>query len=79
MYPKLYIATTYDCGAYGSSSYSSTASVCATTTSTPGNSVLTNTGFDVLIGVTVACVLVFAALVVRFWRKPVPVKQEADN
>jgi hypothetical protein len=31
---------------------------------------LTNTGFDVILAVTVACAIIFTALVVRFWRGP---------
>jgi hypothetical protein len=64
-------AQTYGAGTYGSSTYQS-----GTTTATgkvaPGTSggVLTNTGFDILLAVTLACAIVFMALTVRLWRKP---------
>jgi predicted MFS family arabinose efflux permease len=65
-------ASTYGSGTYNTSTYNG-----ATTTSTgsgsgssAGGSVLTNTGFDVILAVTVACLIVFAALVVRFWKRP---------
>jgi hypothetical protein len=76
-YSDIFLATTYDCGAYGGGSYdngtctSTTSSNGASTTaSTSGSGVLTNTGFDILLAVTLGCVLIFAALVVKFWKKP---------
>lgn len=70
-------AQTYGSGAYGSSTYENGTTVTsgsAGTSSAGGGSgttgVLTDTGFDILLAVTVACVIVFAALVVRFWKRP---------
>ena len=65
-------ASTYGSGTYNTSTYNG-----ATNTSTgstgggsAGGSVLTNTGFDIAAAITVACVIVFVALVVRFWKRP---------
>jgi len=65
------------CG-YGGSSYEN--SMCQTTatgTSSGGNSgsaaggsILTNTGFDILLAATVAVAIIFVALLVRFWKRP---------
>jgi hypothetical protein len=69
-------ASTYDSGAYGAGAYeTSTTTAGGGTTSSGGTtagggSVLTNTGFDIALIVTLACALIFVALVVRFWRKP---------
>ena len=54
-----YFASTYGSGNYNSSSYNG-----ATGTST---GTLTNTGFDVLLAVTLACLIIFVALIARFW------------
>jgi hypothetical protein len=68
------LASTYGSGAYNTSTYNG-----ATSTSTgsgsgsggnAGGGVLTNTGFDIALAVTLACVIVFVALAVRFWKRP---------
>jgi hypothetical protein len=85
-------AYTYDSGAYGASTYetsaaSSASTTTATTTGTTtgansggtsgtGTGVLTNTGFDVLVAATLACAIIFAATIVRFWKRPVKVPIE---
>jgi len=79
----------YGAGAYSSCSYNNS---CTTSSSNgtgsnagPDNSTLTNTGFDIALFATIACVLIFAALVVRIWRhnnrQPVaePVATDNDN
>lgn len=62
-------AQAYGEGAYGSSTYQN-GTVTSTTTSGGTNGTLTDTGFDVLLIATVACVVIFVALLVRFWRRP---------
>lgn len=75
-YPAYSIfAQTYGEGAYGSSTYQDGATGTATGTTTTGGSTtsggaLTDTGFDVLVIATIACAVIFAALIVRFWRRP---------
>jgi len=31
---------------------------------------LANTGFDVLLAVSLACLIIFVALLIRFWKRP---------
>lgn len=71
----IYFAQTYGACSYGGSSYQN--SGCQTAATTPANgsgsssaSPLTNTGFDILLVATIACALIFVALIVRFWRRP---------
>jgi hypothetical protein len=79
----LYFAQAYGEGSYGTCAYSegeTSAGVCAgagTGTGTGGNSGggLANTGLAIAGIVTLACLLVFVALVVRVWRRK-PVAQE---
>jgi uncharacterized membrane protein YhiD involved in acid resistance len=60
------IAATYDCGTYGGKSYdNNSCSTTSSTTSSGSSGVLTNTGFDILLAATLACVNIFIALVVR--------------
>lgn len=75
------LASTYGCGTYGSGTYENNA--CASTTaggSTGSGSVLTNTGFDLLLVATLAVTIIFIALIVRFWKRPnkKPPAQESD-
>ena len=60
--------------AYGGSSYQNNSCQTTTTTTasagTGGTSVLTDTGFDILVIATLACTLMLAALLVRFWKRP---------
>ena len=84
-----FFASTYGSGTYNTDVYNGSATTGTSTGSGGGSSagggVLTNTGFDVILAVTVACVIVFAALVVRFWKRPAKklaaeaVTEEADN
>lgn len=60
----------YSCGAYGAGTYDN---ACTSTTTGAGSgqgSGLTNAGIMVLGFVSLACLIVFAALVVRIWRHP---------
>ena len=65
-------AQAYGEGAYGSSTYQDGTIGSSTTTTASGgtNGALTDTGFDVLLIATIACVVIFVALLVRFWRRP---------
>jgi TRAP-type C4-dicarboxylate transport system permease small subunit len=67
-----YFSSAYGACSYGGSAYQNGS--CQTTTTAGGNSgsgnPLTNTGFDILLIVTIACVLIFIALIVRIWRRP---------
>lgn len=62
-------AQAYGEGAYGTSTYQN-GTVTSTTTSSGTNGNLTDTGFDVLVIATIACLVIFVALLVRFWRRP---------
>jgi hypothetical protein len=63
----------------GSSTGSTTGSKTGTTTGAAGTThtgggggggqILTNTGFDLVLAATFACIIIFAALVTRFWKK----------
>ena len=67
---------TYDCGTYGAGTFDNGS--CATTGGgTSGNSgaSLTNSGFDLILAATVACVIIFTALVIRFWKRSGKVDQ----
>lgn len=79
---RSYFAAAYGTGNYGNGSYSCTtaqqqAGTCATLQTTTG---LSNTGIAVAAIVTLACLIIFIALVVRIWRrKPTVVAQEIDD
>ncbi len=70
-----YVAQSYGSGAYNSSTYQN-GTTTASTAPGPNNSsgttgsTLTNTGFDIALIVTIACTVIFVALVVRFWKRP---------
>jgi hypothetical protein len=68
----IFFGQSYGACSYGGSSYQN--STCGTTTNTSpsaaSGSVLTNTGFDILVIVTIACVLALLAVLVRFWKRP---------
>jgi len=77
-YYSVQFAQVYGGGAYGACAYQDSTS-CGTSagtgtgTTTPAggtNGGLVNTGFVVLVIATIACLLIFAALAVKFWRKP---------
>jgi hypothetical protein len=65
-------ASTYGSGSYNSSTYNGAATGSSTSSggSSSSSSTLTNTGIDIATGVTLACVIIFVALVVKFWKKP---------
>lgn len=72
-----YFASVYGAGNYNESVYSTGTD---TPTSTSGNSgVLANTGFDLILGVTIASVIIFTALIVRFWKKPAKRQPRSGN
>lgn len=69
------LAAAYGQGDYGSDAYnaqstSGTGGSTTTGANSGGSSVLTNTGFDIALIVVIACVVVFVALIVRFWKRP---------
>lgn len=72
----VYGAGNYNTCTYSNGTCSSTTNTTnTTTTSGSGNTsgsggVLTDTGFDVILAVSFACLIIFVALVVRFWKKP---------
>ncbi len=71
-YYSIQFAQTYGSGAYGACTYQS-ATTCSTSvgggSSPSSGGGLVNTGFMVLMIVTLACLLIFVALFVRFWRR----------
>ncbi len=76
---NFYIATTYSSGVYGagpyggtttSSSGSGSSSSSGSNLSTSSGSLLTNTGFDIALIVTLASVITLAAVLIRFWKRP---------
>lgn len=74
-----YLSSTYGEGAYNTSVYNNDQPITGSQTSSGGGGgVLTNAGFDVLLVATIACVVIFAALVVRLWRKSSKTKKKAD-
>lgn len=62
-----YLAYAYNSGAYGAGAYETGSNTAANGS---GGSILTNTGFDIAVIVTLACVITFTALVVRLWKRP---------
>ena len=61
----------YGTCSYGDSSFQNGSCATATTSSSPSSgNILTNTGFDIALIVTVACVIALAAVLVRFWKRP---------
>jgi hypothetical protein len=67
-----YFSQAYGEGSYNTSDYNgSTTSSGTPATSTPqGSGVLANTGVELLAGATLASVIIFSALIIRFWKKP---------
>jgi len=66
------MANTYGSGIYNASSYenSTTSTSTAGANSSKSGGVLTDTGFYVLVVVSIACLVIFVALIVRFWSRP---------
>lgn len=88
-YNPLYFAQAYNEGSYGDGLYSCTEEQVANGTCTTvagsadgtgfsGNG-LADTGIAVLAIVTLACLIMFVALIVRIWRRPKLVPQEAQE
>ncbi len=71
-YPS-YFASTYGSGSYDNSAYNGATATSTATGTSPGQSnngnVLTNTGFDIAVAVTLASVIIFSALVIKFWQR----------
>lgn len=70
--PTYFAATPYGCGAYGAGSYNEGENSCVTQTSTSNDPSLANTGFDVLIPLAIAALLVIASvgyIVVKIFKK----------
>jgi hypothetical protein len=63
----IYVASTYGSGDYNSCTYNGSNTACNTSAS---SGLLADTGFIVLAVVTVAVIIIFAALLVRFFKKP---------
>jgi hypothetical protein len=64
-------AQVYGACSYGAARYEqNTCQVQASAGSSGSGSILTNTGFDILLIVTLACTIAFVAVIVRFWRRP---------
>lgn len=66
----IFFAQAYGEGSYGECDYSSQNTTCVS--GGGGNSVgsgLANTGIELLVIATVACLLIFVGLLVRFWRR----------
>ncbi|HXR49922.1 MAG TPA: hypothetical protein VN778_02755 [Verrucomicrobiae bacterium] len=75
IFAQTYGSGGYDSSAYNASSTTGTGSSGGSGTSTPGatgtsGGTLTNTGFDILLASSLACAIIFAALLVRFWKRP---------
>ncbi|HEY8999501.1 MAG TPA: hypothetical protein VIM53_04270 [Candidatus Saccharimonadales bacterium] len=64
-----YFAQAYGEGTYSACNYNDSTS-CTTSSSSSGSGTLANTGTMVLLVVSVACLIIFVALIVRFWRRP---------
>jgi len=70
------LASTYGSGNYSSDTYNGSTTTATGGSGTTGSSptpttgVLTDTGFDLVLVATLAAALIFAALIVRFWRRP---------
>jgi hypothetical protein len=71
-YTNSYFSSVYGSGTYDGSTYNG-----ATTSDSTGSSSgsassggsLTNTGFDITLIVTIACVMLLAAVIIRFWKR----------
>lgn len=75
-----YIAATYGSGSYDSATYGGNTTSSTGTSGTGTTGQLADTGFGVLAFVTVACLIIFVALLVRFWRrKPVAPRVDAGQ
>jgi len=69
----IYFAQVYGSGSYSTCTYGTIGNQttnCSSSSSSSNSGVLTNTGFDILLGATIACAIIFVALMVRFWKRP---------
>lgn len=87
-----YFAQAYGEGAYGANTYSCSqtqidAGTCVAGAGTGGGSGtgaggtgggLANTGFSIVLIMTLACLIVFVSLLVRMWRRQKPALQEQE-
>lgn len=64
-----YFASTYGAGNYDSTTYQGSSNTI-TPASTSSAGVLTDTGFDISLIVTIAATLIFIALIIKFWKRP---------
>ena len=71
----VHFADVYGAGTYNNAQYN--AAGTSTTTSTGGSSTLVNTGVFVAGFVTLAAIIMLAALIIRVWRRPS--KHEAEQ
>ncbi len=83
-YTTSYFADVYGHGSYGSCNYDQTN--CSTSAGGSGSGSgsggsLVDTGTVLVVVVTVACLIIFASLLVRFWRRPAkkPTHNLGDN
>lgn len=85
----LNFANVYNSGAYGAATYGGTAvtaqaggssgsGAAATGGATVGGT-LSNTGFDILLVGSIACFLIFMAVIVRLWHRPAADKSTTSD
>lgn len=67
---NLYLAYTYDSGAYGAGNYETGVTANGGNSPSSSGGILTNTGFDIAVIVTLACVIALLAIVVKVWKGP---------
>jgi hypothetical protein len=61
---------TYGCSAYGTGGYTQSTACGTGSTANSGSNLLVNTGIAISLIVGLAALLLLAALLVRFWRRP---------
>jgi tellurite resistance protein TehA-like permease len=64
-------ADVYNGSAYGATSYGSSATTAPAKNGASVSGTLSNTGFDILLVGSLACFIIFIAVMVRFWHRPV--------
>lgn len=80
-YSECVYNNTESCDTSGGGTNPGTGTGTGSNTDTNGGGQLTDTGFMVVLIVTLACILLFIALIVRIWKRPSrkPVPQEIVN
>jgi hypothetical protein len=68
-----FLASTYGSGSFDTSTYNG----ATTSTGTASGGSLADTGTAVALFITVACVIIFVALVIRIWKRPRKAAPEA--